>query len=347
MQRISIHTALFVALLMGAALRLDAQQKPTVTHTATMVTTLGTIELELYGNDAPKTVNNFTGLAGRKFFEGIIFHRVVPGFVIQAGDPKTKNPALREEWGTGGESIYNNEEFADEVNPASPSRQRGYVEGALAMANHGPNTNSSQFFIVTSTQGASGLAAYNTYTIFGMVTRGLDVVHTIEQQGQATEVKITSVTVSAVVNSGAVAGSQQRTPSSETAQQFWKRFQTALKKGRKNDVADAFLFTTGMDFWANCESGNPPTTREGFLRCYNKIFTPYAQKSIAKAAVQREALVECSEGYRGEGYSVRFLTAPTQRDRQGKVYKSEQVFTAAQINGQWKIICASAIGQND
>jgi cyclophilin family peptidyl-prolyl cis-trans isomerase len=150
------------------------EAEPTVTYTAVIKTSLGDIEVELYGEDAPKTVANFVGLADKDFFNGILFHRVVPGFVIQAGDPKTKNDSLRAQWGMGGESIYGGT-FVDELNPNAPSYKRGYVEGTLAMANRGPNTNTSQFFIMLA---ESGLP--KNYTIFGKVTKGLDVVHKIE-----------------------------------------------------------------------------------------------------------------------------------------------------------------------
>ncbi len=146
------------------------------THTAVVKTTLGDFELEFYGNDAPKAVANFIGLANQKFYEGILVHRVVPGFVIQFGDPKTKDPKLKDEWGLGGGSIYNNATFADELNPNAPSYQRGYVEGALAMANRGPNTNTSQVFVCLGNVGLP-----HSYTIFGQVTSGMDVVHKIEE----------------------------------------------------------------------------------------------------------------------------------------------------------------------
>ena len=103
---------------------------------AVIETTLGTIEAELYSADAPKTVENFVGLAGAKYFDGVIFHRVVPGFVIQGGDPTGT--------GTGGKSIWGME-FPDELNPATGSYKAGYAKGVLAMANRGPNTNTSQF----------------------------------------------------------------------------------------------------------------------------------------------------------------------------------------------------------
>ena len=133
---------------------------------AVIETTLGTIEAELYPQDAPKTVENFVGLAGKKYFDGIIFHRVVPGFVIQGGDPTGT--------GTGGKSIWG-KEFADELNPASVSYKEGYVKGVLAMANRGPNTNTSQFFIML----ANNTTLPKNYTIFGKVVKGIEVVDAI------------------------------------------------------------------------------------------------------------------------------------------------------------------------
>ncbi len=121
--------------------------KPVITHTATIETSMGNIELELYGKDAPKTVLNFVGLAEDDVYNGILFHRIVPGFVVQAGDPNTKDPAKKAMWGSGGTSIYDGKEFADELNKETPSYQRGYVVGVVAMANRGPNTNTSQFYI--------------------------------------------------------------------------------------------------------------------------------------------------------------------------------------------------------
>ena len=133
---------------------------------AVIETTLGTIEAELYPGDAPKTVENFVGLAGKKYFDGIIFHRVVPGFVIQGGDPTGT--------GTGGKSIWG-KEFADELNPATVSYKEGYTKGVLAMANRGPNTNTSQFFIML----ADNTTLPKNYTIFGKVVKGIDVVDAI------------------------------------------------------------------------------------------------------------------------------------------------------------------------
>ena len=124
-----------------------------------MHTTLGTISLELFDEDAPETVANFVKLAGDNFYDGIIFHRVISGFMIQGGCPQGT--------GTGGPGYT----FGDEIN------QHKVVRGALAMANAGPNTNGSQFFIVT-TEAAPWLDG--KHTVFGRVTGGMDIVDAIE-----------------------------------------------------------------------------------------------------------------------------------------------------------------------
>ena len=129
-----------------------------MTANATMETNRGTIELELFDDDAPKTVENFKKLAGDGFYDGVIFHRVIPDFMIQGGDPTGT--------GTGGPGYT----FEDEFNDHKVAR------GALAMANAGPNTNGSQFFIVT-TEAAPWLDG--KHTVFGRVTSGMDVVDEI------------------------------------------------------------------------------------------------------------------------------------------------------------------------
>ena len=125
---------------------------------ATLRTSEGDIALELFEEDAPRTVANFKQLAGQGFYDGVIFHRVIPGFMIQGGDP--------EGTGRGGPGYT----FEDEIN------QHKVVRGALAMANAGPNTNGSQFFIVTAeeTPWLDG-----KHTVFGRVTAGMDVVDRI------------------------------------------------------------------------------------------------------------------------------------------------------------------------
>src|SRR3712207_1103652 len=124
-----------------------------------MRTTEGQIEIELFDEDAPKTVQNFKKLAGDGFYDGVIFHRVIKDFMIQGGDPTGT--------GTGGPGYT----FEDEINPHK------IVRGALAMANAGPNTNGSQFFIVTTPE-APWLDG--KHTVFGRVTEGMDVVDKIE-----------------------------------------------------------------------------------------------------------------------------------------------------------------------
>jgi cyclophilin family peptidyl-prolyl cis-trans isomerase len=125
---------------------------------ATLHTNHGTIEVELYPDEAPKTVENFRKLAADGFYDGVVFHRVIPDFMIQGGDPTGT--------GSGGPGY----QFEDEINHHKVER------GALAMANAGPNTNGSQFFIVTAeaTPWLDGL-----HTVFGRVTSGLEVADAI------------------------------------------------------------------------------------------------------------------------------------------------------------------------
>ena len=126
---------------------------------ATLHTNHGAIEVELFDDDAPKTVENFRKLAGEGFYEGVVFHRVIPDFMIQGGDPTGT--------GMGGPGYTFEDEFNDHK----------VVRGALAMANAGPDTNGSQFFIVT-TPAASWLDG--KHTVFGEVTSGMDSVDAIE-----------------------------------------------------------------------------------------------------------------------------------------------------------------------
>ena len=150
--------------------------------TATMTTNRGAIGIELFDDDAPKTVENFVKLARDGFYDGVIFHRVIPDFMIQGGDPTGT--------GMGGPGY----QFEDEKNGRAVER------GALAMANSGPNTNGSQFFIVTaqSCPWLNGL-----HTVFGRVTSGMDVVDDIGgtatdgQDRPLDEVRIESITFDA------------------------------------------------------------------------------------------------------------------------------------------------------
>jgi cyclophilin family peptidyl-prolyl cis-trans isomerase len=132
-------------------------------YTAEMVTSKGTMVIALDPSAAPKTVNNFVFLARYHYFEGIFFHRVIPGFVLQGGDPTGT--------GTGGPGYR----FEDEL--PKPGR---YELGSLAMANAGPNTNGSQFFVIS---GRSGMGLPPQYSLFGKVVKGLDVVAVIDAIG--------------------------------------------------------------------------------------------------------------------------------------------------------------------
>jgi len=125
---------------------------------ATLHTNQGAIAIELFDDDAPKTVENFISLARKGFYDGVIFHRVIPDFMIQGGDPTGT--------GSGGPGYTFEDEFND----------RPVERGALAMANAGPNTNGSQFFIVTA-DACPWLDG--KHTVFGRVTGGMDVVNTI------------------------------------------------------------------------------------------------------------------------------------------------------------------------
>ncbi len=142
----------------------------------TIHTAKGDIEFETYPKDAPKTVANFSTLAKKGYYNGLTFHRVEPGFVIQGGDPNGN--------GSGGYSIYG-PTFEDELNPDTVSYKEGYKEGVVAMANRGPNTNGSQFFIML----ADNDSLPKNYTIFGKVTKGMDVVKQIAVGDKMTSVE--------------------------------------------------------------------------------------------------------------------------------------------------------------
>ena len=159
--------------------------------TATFQTTYGTIAVELFKNKAPKTVQNFITLAQRGFYNGTLFHRVIKDFMVQGGDPLTRQ--FPKDWpkhGTGGPGYV----FADEINDAK------VIRGALAMANSGPNTNGSQFFIVTA---ATAPWLDGKHTVFGKVLSGYNVVQKIETAATdknrgdhpLTDIVVTKVTI--------------------------------------------------------------------------------------------------------------------------------------------------------
>ncbi|MBU6495942.1 MAG: peptidylprolyl isomerase [Acidobacteria bacterium] len=154
---------------------------PARTYSATMVTSKGTLEILLDPLAAPVTVNSFVFLARWHYFDGIVFHRIIPNFVLQGGDPTGT--------GSGGPGYR----FDDEL--PKPGR---YEVGSLAMANAGPNTNGSQFFVIS---GADGVRLPPLYSLFGKAISGLDVISTIDQLGSrsgrpSADVVIQSVTIS-------------------------------------------------------------------------------------------------------------------------------------------------------
>jgi peptidylprolyl isomerase len=133
---------------------------PTKRYTATLETTLGTMIIALDAASAPLTVNNFVYLAAHHYYDGVIFHRIIKGFMCQGGDPEGS--------GRGGPGY----KFGDEL--PKPGK---YQIGSVAMANAGPNTNGSQFFIVS---GPSGVRLPPLYSLFGQVVKGLDVVEAMQ-----------------------------------------------------------------------------------------------------------------------------------------------------------------------
>ncbi len=151
-------------------------------YTATMSTSLGEIVVALDAVKAPKTVNNFVFLALNHYYDGVIFHRIIKGFMCQGGDPAGT--------GRGGPGY----KFADEL-----PKPREYQIGSVAMANAGPNTNGSQFFIVS---GSSGVGLPPAYSLFGQVVKGLDIVETMQNVATGggdrpkTDVVINSVAIS-------------------------------------------------------------------------------------------------------------------------------------------------------
>ena len=138
---------------------------PGVDYQAVITTDAGAVTVDLLEEKAPETVNNFVFLARHKYYEGITFHRVIPGFMIQGGDPQGT--------GSGGPGY----EFADEL-----PEDGEYEIGSMAMANAGPGTNGSQFFIVT---GDSGVTLPPDYSLFGTVTEGMEAVKAIEDDGSS------------------------------------------------------------------------------------------------------------------------------------------------------------------
>ena len=167
--------------------------KVQVSKEAEIKTDKGIIRIAFYDKDAPKTVQNFQLLTKRGYYNGTKFHRVEPGFVIQGGDPLSKDE-FPDNDGTGGESAWGGK-FADELNKDTGSYKTGYKTGVVAMANSGTDTNGSQFFILLGDQKDMP----NKYTIFGHVTSGMDVVKNIKKGDVMKEVKMVEVPVTSSV----------------------------------------------------------------------------------------------------------------------------------------------------
>lgn len=139
-------------------------------QTALIETSLGNIKVQFYSSDAPKTVANFAKLAGEKYYDGLTFHRVIPDFMVQGGDPNCTSARSSGSCGSGGPGY----KFEDELDPSTESAKIGYKKGVLAMANAGPDTNGSQFFIMVA-----DYPLPHSYTIFGKVLEGQDVADKI------------------------------------------------------------------------------------------------------------------------------------------------------------------------
>jgi len=153
----------------------------------TINTNMGAIGLELYTKDAPNTVDNFVKLAKEGFYDGVKFHRVIKDFMIQGGDPLTKDDSKKSAWGTGGPGY----KFNDEIN------SHLLVKGSIAMANSGANTNGSQFFIVTadSTPWLDG-----KHTNFGAVVSGMETVMNIDKtQTDENDRPISDVVIKSII----------------------------------------------------------------------------------------------------------------------------------------------------
>lgn len=175
MRKLSIIIPIVIFLLAAAAViwyfnkptEQPAVPNNTKNMTALIKTSKGDIKIELFSQDAPNTVANFVKLAEQGFYDNTKFHRVIAGFMIQGGDPLSKDDSKRDLWGTGGPGYT----FADELGPNNHN-----TAGTIAMANSGPDTNGSQFFINT----VDNNYLDSKHTVFGKVIEGMDVVHEIE-----------------------------------------------------------------------------------------------------------------------------------------------------------------------
>lgn len=163
-----------------------------MTHIIIIKTNMGEIRFTTYNADAPKTVNNFITLVQKGFYDGVIFHRVIDGFMIQGGDPTGT--------GTGGPGYV----FNDELNLQTESFKEGYKKGVVAMANAGPDTNGSQFFVMVA-----DYPLPHNYTIFGKVISGQAVADAIAQSKTGADDRPVSPVIMEKVTVSEYSGSQQ------------------------------------------------------------------------------------------------------------------------------------------
>jgi peptidyl-prolyl cis-trans isomerase B (cyclophilin B) len=156
-------------------------------QTATFETNKGSFKVEFYPEDAPKTVENFTKLIGEGFYDGVVFHRVIPDFVVQGGDPLTKElPLTNPRVGSGGPGYT--------IKCETKGNPRKHEVGALSMAHAGKDTGGSQFFIVLSEANTRHLNG--VHTVFGKVKEGLDVVNQLEKGDKIDKVSLESTEAS-------------------------------------------------------------------------------------------------------------------------------------------------------
>ena len=148
---------------MEEILKEEIINQDSMSSTAIIKTSMGEITVELYENKTPKTVENFVKLANEGFYEDVKFHRIIEGFMNQTGDPLTKDNSLIGQWGTGGPGYQFEDEFVEDLSN---------TVGTLSMANSGPGTNGSQFFINTG----DNVFLDGKHTVFGQVIEGIDVV---------------------------------------------------------------------------------------------------------------------------------------------------------------------------
>jgi len=153
---------------------------------ATITTNIGTFEIELFAEQTPKTVKNFVDLAEKGFYNETKFHRIIENFMIQGGDPNSKDDSLKARWGTGGPGYS----FEDEIVP-----ELSNVSGTISMANSGPDTNGSQFFINV----ADNTFLDGKHAVFGKTTSGMDVVETLSKVStDATDKPLDPVIISSI-----------------------------------------------------------------------------------------------------------------------------------------------------